>query len=170
MSDTCHRTDRRQSGFTLIELIVAVAIFGILILAAAVLYVTVLRQQVDDRLVQNLQRETDRVTAHAERNVAGATGVSGGSTCNAENADQITLASPDGALTYRRIGGQIEFVEGGTTEDLLSPDVTASDVGFFPTCDGTTLVSLRFQATLSASAAGQSETVDISTTIGTRPQ
>ncbi|MEX2043324.1 MAG: prepilin-type N-terminal cleavage/methylation domain-containing protein [Patescibacteria group bacterium] len=159
-----------QSGFTLIELIVAVTIFILLILAAGTLYVTVVRQQVDDRLTQSLQRESDRVTAHLERNVAEATGVAGVSACNVESVDQITLATDGGPVTYQRNGAQVEFGKGGAVENLLSPSVSASGVRFFPTCDGTALVALRFEATLAKSAAGQTETVDISTSVGTRPQ
>lgn len=160
----------RQSGFTLIELVVAISIFVLLILAAGTLYVTVIRQQVGDRLVQSLQRESDRVTAHVERNVAEATGVTGGSLCNVESVDLITVATPEGPATYRRNGPQIEFTRGGVTEDLLSPGINAANVRFFPTCDGTELVTLRFKASLSKSASGQSKTTDISTSIGTRPQ
>lgn len=159
-----------QSGVTLIELLIAISIFVLLFLAAATLYATVLRQQVDDRLVQSLQRESERVTGHLEQNVPGTTGVAGSSVCNSENVDQIALAAPDGPVAYQRNGGQIEFSGGGATENLVSPGVTASNVRFFPTCDGTKLVSLRFQATLTKSASGKTRTTDISTSIGTRPQ
>lgn len=159
-----------QSGFTLIELLVAISIFVLLILAAGTLYVTIVRQQVGDRLVQSLQRESDRVTAHVERNVAEATGVTGGSICNVESVDQITLAAAGGPVTYRRNGAQIEFIEGGAIEGLLSPGIAASGVRFFPTCDGIELVTLRFEVSLSKSAAGQTKTTDIATSVGTRPQ
>ena len=162
--------DASESGFTLIELLVATSIFILLIVAAGTLYVTVIRQQVDDRLVQSLQRESDRVTAHLGQTVAGATGVSGGFACNVESVDQITLTTSGGPVTYQRNGAQIEFVKGGVVEDLLSPGISASSVRFFPTCDGTALVTLRFKATLSKSASGRTKTTDISTSVGTRPQ
>ncbi|HEY8108819.1 MAG TPA: type II secretion system protein [Patescibacteria group bacterium] len=159
-----------QSGLTLVELLVAISILTLLILAAGTLYVTVIRQQVGDRLVQNLQREVDRMTAHVERNVATSTEVSGSTTCNLQATDRIDLDSPDGMLSYQRNGSRLEFSKAGSIEEVSSPGIAVSGVRFFPTCDGTRLVSVKFEATLTKSAGGQTKTTSISTTTGTRPQ
>lgn len=163
----------RQSGLTLIELLVAVGIFILLALAAGTLYSIILKTSLQDRLVQELQRDADTATGHLSRHLKPATGVATPSICNAENASALTVSIPPGN-EFRRYDlavGRIRYTdETGQSEILVSPGTTVQDLSFFPTCDNGTLVAVKVSGSLHRSGGGETADQGLATTVSMRAQ
>ncbi|MEX1113089.1 MAG: prepilin-type N-terminal cleavage/methylation domain-containing protein [Patescibacteria group bacterium] len=167
-----HRITNRQSGLTLIELIVAFSIFILLALAAATLYSIILKTSLQDRLVQELQRDVDAVSGHLSGHLKPAIGVASPTVCNVQNADALTVSLSGGQTRrYDISDNRIRYTdESGQSEVLLSPGTTVQDLSFFPTCTDGALAAVRVDGSLRRSSGGESADLMLDTTITTRSQ
>lgn len=165
---------RNQRGFSLIELLVAMSIFMVLLVASTTLYSGVLKVNLKDKANQDLQREGDAILSHMSRTLKEAVAVD---TANSNfvtnpNVLQVKLVNPAQTRKYYVTGNQLHYVdESGTDTDLLSPGSTDISLTFTPTSDAAgSLVSIRINATLQRIRYGQTVTLPVGSTITTRPQ
>lgn len=155
------------------ELIVAMSIFMVLLLAATVLYTTTLKTYLKDKVTQDLQREGDSILAHMSRNLKEAISVDTANTDVVTNPNVLTVRLLDNSSRkYYVTGNQIHYVgENGADVNLQSPNTTTVSLTMAPTVDAEgKLVSVRIRTTLRRIKFGNTVNLDVGSTIGTRPQ
>ncbi|MDP9211970.1 MAG: hypothetical protein M3N59_01695 [bacterium] len=157
---------------TLVELIVAFSIFILLALAAATLYSIMLKTSLQDRLVQELQRDADGAAGHLSRHLKPASAVAAPTVCNAPNANALTVSLGGGQTRrYDLTDGQLRYTnESGQSDIILSPGTTVQGLSFFPTCEGGSLIAVQLDGSLHRSSGGESADLTLDTTITMRSQ
>ena len=163
---------RNQSGMSLIELIVAISIFVVVMLASSLLYTTVMQTYLKDKLTQDLQREGDAVLSHMSRNLKEATGL----VTNSGSTLTVMIPAKSGFGTTRSYlinNGQLIYRNEALTpvdENLLPPGSSATALSYTTTLDGASLKAIRVSATLSKTRGNRTVTLPIATTVIMRPQ
>ncbi len=166
---------RRDAGLTLIELLVALSIFIIVALASAALYQTILKSYIKDRIVQDLQRESDLVLAHFSQNLKEATtyNTSLSNTSTNPNTLAVNLIT-NGTRKYYVSGGALRYTDENNNDTALTaPGTTVTSFTVSPTyntSNANALSSVRVQGTLSRTKSNQTASLNFTTTITTRPQ
>jgi prepilin-type N-terminal cleavage/methylation domain-containing protein len=167
------RFRRDQAGFTLIELVVAMSIFVVLLLAAGVAYGNVVKLYTKDQLTQAIQRDGDSVLAHMSRNLREATAYDAPNSnlVTDPNTLQVRLLSGQ-TRKYYVASGQLHYVdEAGSDQSLLPPGTTVTSLTFTPAVDtDQALRSVKISATLRRARGTYATTLNIGSTITTRPQ
>ena len=163
-----------QSGVTLIELLVGISILAIVLTAATSLYVMTLRTSLENKLVQELQREADAVQAHLSQNLKEAVAVDSANSNFTTNPNTLQVNLSAGGLTrrYYVTGQQLYYRnESGVDTNLLTPGTTITSFLVTPTSSATNeLVALQVRGTLQRARYGQTKQFTLGTTIHPRPQ
>ncbi len=163
----------QQAGLTLVELIVAIAIFSVILLATVSLYTTSLKTYVRDKATQDLQREGDAILAHMSRTIKEGTALDAANSNFTSNPNTLSFyINGTQKRKYYVSGSQIHYVdENNNDTDLMSPGSTDIALTFTPTSDTNgNLVAVRIQSTLQRVRYGISTTLNVGSTISTRPQ
>ncbi len=120
MNGTPSLKQRRQSGVSLLELIIATAIVGIISLTVATIYTTANRYMLQDFNSSNVQGESSFALQHIKRFVQLATAIDNGTlpVGGASNALQFTwtpgVGQPALISRYQLTGTNLEFIRDTT--------------------------------------------------------
>ena len=138
---------KKQKGFTLVELLVAIGILGVVGGIATIILFTTLRSASKSDIMREVKQNGDYAISVMERMIRNATGVE--STCLGSGTS-LTINNPDGRTTTFSLGGtsniQIASVSALGTGFLTNEKVAATGLNF--TCSRTPgkpdVVSINF--------------------------
>lgn len=128
-------TKNRQSGFTLIELVVTVGLLSLLMITVSAMFMTTLNSNLRTQVRQQIKDEGAFILERFEFMLRNASTLSASQTCEA-NLSQISFVNPDGnqttfSLDNNRIAS-VSAVTGGnsTTYPLHNASTVASGLNF----------------------------------------
>lgn len=174
---TYHQITKNLPGFTLLEILVVMAILGILIGVASSVFISVLRSQNKTQVINEVRQNADLVINLIERDVRDASNLSPPSgntlTITRDSGDIIWTCVPEGANNNghftRDIGSGPETVTNDDTLRGVSVDCTG---GVFDVTGSTSfIVRVRFSMNQGVDAPTRNDfniNLPFETTVGTR--
>lgn len=123
---------RKDSGFTLIEMIISITILGFVLTVGALFFATMLRGFTTARISAQVAQAAEIALDRMVFELKDATGAGGGSTVTLVANTSVTYESTNATLSGTRVisfdGSQINLAVDGTAYPLLD-DVTAFTLG-----------------------------------------
>jgi len=160
----------KQSGFTLIEVMVATLVFSLVIIATSTLFSQVLTNQRRAAALQKVEENGQYIMELLAREIRVSDIVDQNSaTCSLTS---VTVTHPvNGIITYQLVSGVLQRVVGGVTTDLSSPDVEFNRFNFCvlgsgPTDDQSPRVTIVMS--IQNKIGKYKEKVDLQTTVVSR--
>jgi len=134
-----------ERGLTLLELLLALAIGGIVVLGASGFYLSTVRFTDESNSQAFLQRQGTLVVDELARQIRPATALVRG-TCNAD-ANSLSVTNSSGVYCFYKAGNRLlEDRPGGGTADLLSGSpVSLTAASFATTLSTGTKATITFQ-------------------------
>lgn len=139
-----------KSGFTLVELIIYIALMGVLLLALSGFFGLVLRSRVKTQSISEVEQQGIQVMQIISQTVRNSTTINSPSTGASGASLSVAVATPAKSPTvFDLSGGAIEIKEGaGAAVALTNSRVVASDLSFYNLTRSGTKGIVRIQFTL----------------------
>lgn len=166
------RPQSAQSGLTLVELIIAVAIFAVVGTASATLYTSVVTLSLKSRLAQDVQRSGDAVLANYSQNLKGAVSLDSAAS-NFTSTPHVLAVRLESGQTRRWYveAGRLHYVsETGTDQTITEPAVSVTALTYAVSSSEGRLTTIRITGTLSTTSGQQTQTYSLASSITPRPQ
>jgi len=170
---------RRNQGFTLIEMVVATAVFAVVLSAIAGSYLSVLRLNEKSRTVRVVEQNARFITEFLTREIRNGTidfSAAGynGSVPNNGMVTYLYLLNSTGAReTLDFVGTNIRLTKGSASTNLSGSDVRVSNLVFYvypsnQSSQNTVGFSFKVTSNTTAQTPGRESSVVIQSTIATR--
>jgi len=121
-------------GFTLIEMMVVVALFSVIALMAVNIFFITLRTGVKAELVKEIKQNGDYAVSTMERMIRNAREIHSDTTCDGSSQSSIKIVNPDYLTTEFSCGSQIASQSAVATTYLTSSELTVDLSSCFFTC------------------------------------
>lgn len=155
-----HRSTTKQSGFTLVELLLYLAVTSIIVLSVSGFLITMLQARVKFQTISEVEQQGQQAMLAITQTIRNSQSIT--SPATGASAATATVTVPTGSLSptvFDLSGGIIRVTEGaGAAQGLTTAKVTASSLNFQNLTRPTTQGAVRISFTItSVNGSGRNE-------------
>lgn len=162
------KTKKTRNGFTLIEILVFMALFSVIVIVLTDLFSSTLQVRTESEATASVQADTTYIVARLMHDIARASAVTVPSLGGSGASLQITINGIN--YSYTQSGENLTLTNSNGTDVLNSSETTVSGVSFTRLGNGVAKDSVRIAFTVTSRTVKNSgpETRTMQTTIGLR--
>lgn len=163
------RDSKKTKGFTLIELMIYIAIFSVLIVVLSELFSAILNVKKESEANTAVQQDVSYLMTRFMYDISRASSVTVPSTLG-ETGSSLQIVIDGINYSYALSGGQLTLTNNNGTDSLSSSETTVSNLSFTRLGSGSTKDSIRFSFTVTSNVVQSSgqESKTVLTTVGLR--
>lgn len=161
--------NNKNKGFTLIELILFMAMFSVILIVLSNLFSAIVEKQLETESVSAVENDSKFITARLLYDISRADSVTTPATLGAQSAS-LSLVISGVTYTYALSGGDLRLTQGVQTDNLNGVGSTISALNFtrLGNATGKHTIQITYTITSDTVLPTGPETKTISTVIGTR--
>jgi type II secretory pathway pseudopilin PulG len=158
-----------HQGFTLIELILFMAMFSVILIVLSNLFAAIVEKQLETESVSAVENDSKFIAARLLYDISRADSITTPATLGAQSAS-LSLVISGVTYTYALSGGNLQLTQGVQTDDLNGVGSTISGLNFtgLGNTTGKHTIQVTYTVTSDTVLPSGPETKTISTVIGTR--
>lgn len=160
---------KHNQGFTLIELILFMAMFSVILIVLSNLFSAIVEKQLETQSVSAVENDSKFITTRMLYDISRADSITTPATLGAQSAT-LTLVISGTTYTYALSSGNLRLTEGAQTNNLNTVGTTISALSFTRLGNGSGKHAIQVGYTITSNTVLPSgpETKTINTVIGSR--
>jgi type II secretory pathway pseudopilin PulG len=161
--------NKQDNGFTLIELILFMAMFSVILIVLSSLFSAIVEKQLETESVSTVENDSKFITSRLIYDISRADSITTPAALGAQSAS-LSIVISGVTFTYAISNGDLELTQGVETNDINSTGTTISGLNFtrLGNSTGKHTVQVTYTITSDTVVPSGPETKTISTVIGTR--